>query len=330
MGLPKAALRFLAREHRRRPFSDAVLTIGRQSVFATLEEARGILRTESLDPCPLPPGFDPATNIPSWAGTWNERCISDIAFFKLLGVTDSKALDCSAYERADFVHDLNEPAPESLKSRFSLILDGGSLEHIFDVRTALKNIAFMLKPGGRVIHFVPSNNFLNHGFYQFSPTLFYDYYGANRFADLRGYLAEESRYLEGWELYAVPPSASMQPHEIVSTQPLTVAFIAQKTPESTEDRVPSQGHWYKSAAAAATKPSGAPSTPSISAWIRSRMPRWMESAVRRYCLAYDPANRLPDWLRIAMIRWVPGFDKIEDSWRRRQKPWGLEFWARLD
>jgi hypothetical protein len=34
MGLPQPALRFLALEHKRRPFCGSVLTLGRQAVFA--------------------------------------------------------------------------------------------------------------------------------------------------------------------------------------------------------------------------------------------------------------------------------------------------------
>jgi hypothetical protein len=39
----------------------------------------------------------------------------------------------------------------------------------------------LLKVGGVVIHAGPANGWLEHGFYQFSPTLLVDYYVANRF-----------------------------------------------------------------------------------------------------------------------------------------------------
>ena len=43
------------------------------------------------------------------------------------------------------------------------------------------NIAKMCAQGGEIIHVGPLNNQPNHGFYQFSPTLYYDFYEANGF-----------------------------------------------------------------------------------------------------------------------------------------------------
>ena len=40
----------------------------------------------------------------------------------------------------------------------------------------------MLKPGGRIVHLSPAANYLDHGFYSFSPTFFADYYHANHYA----------------------------------------------------------------------------------------------------------------------------------------------------
>lgn len=42
----------------------------------------------------------------------------------------------------------------------------------------------MLRPGGTVIHIVPCNGWVNHGFYQISPTLMFDYYQAAGFEPL--------------------------------------------------------------------------------------------------------------------------------------------------
>jgi hypothetical protein len=54
-----------------------------------------------------------------------------------------------------------------------MVIDGGTLEHVFDFRQAAINVSKLLKVGGHVISVTPCNNFMGHGFYQFSPELFY-------------------------------------------------------------------------------------------------------------------------------------------------------------
>jgi len=81
------------------------------------------------------------------------------------------AADASAYEGATIVHDFNTPISEQYHGRFDTLLEFGSLEHIFNVPTAMANMMRMVKVGGRIMSVAPSNNWLGHGFYQFSPEL---------------------------------------------------------------------------------------------------------------------------------------------------------------
>ena len=59
------------------------------------------------------------------------------------------------------------------------LLDSGTLEHVFHLPNALKSVVELAKVGGRVMLLSPSSNHFDHGFYMFSPTLFYDYFSAN-------------------------------------------------------------------------------------------------------------------------------------------------------
>ena len=77
------------------------------------------------------------------------------------------------YEGADIVHDLNRPLPQSLHGSFDVVLDGGLLEHVFNFPMALKNSMEMVKVGGHLLLIAPANNNFGHGFYQFSPELFF-------------------------------------------------------------------------------------------------------------------------------------------------------------
>ena len=86
---------------------------------------------------------------------------------------DTISIDASAYENATMVHDMNLPVGDELKQKFSVVIDGGTLEHVFNFPTAIRNCMEMLKVGGHFFAHTMANNFMGHGFYQFSPELFY-------------------------------------------------------------------------------------------------------------------------------------------------------------
>jgi SAM-dependent methyltransferase len=94
-------------------------------------------------------------------------------FFKYLGADIVTEIDASNYEGARVVHDMNLPIPNSLENRFDCIFDGGTLEHIFNFPQVVENIFRMLKKDGTFISSTVANNLLGHGFYQFSPELFF-------------------------------------------------------------------------------------------------------------------------------------------------------------
>ena len=97
-------------------------------------------------------------------------------FLLSLGATSVDSIDFSNYEGASQIWDLNQQIPTTMGNQFSLLIDGGSLEHVFNVPVAIKNCIEMLKVGGHLIHITPANNFMGHGFYQFSPELFFRVY----------------------------------------------------------------------------------------------------------------------------------------------------------
>ena len=102
-----------------------------------------------------------------------ERVKTSEDFFRLLGAREISSMDISDYENAAILHDLNQPISDELEERFTFVLDGGTLEHVFNFPTALANAMKMVKIGGHLMVITGGNNFLGHGFYQFSPELFY-------------------------------------------------------------------------------------------------------------------------------------------------------------
>ena len=90
-----------------------------------------------------------------------------------LGADHVDSIDASDYEDAAKVHDLNVPIPRELEEQYSVVVDGGTLEHVFDFPTAIRNAMRMVSVGGHLILNVPVNNFPGHGFYQVSPELLF-------------------------------------------------------------------------------------------------------------------------------------------------------------
>ena len=93
-------------------------------------------------------------------------------YFNLLSLN---ALDYSSFEDADIIHDLNIPLENSNK-QFNTIIDFGTSEHVFNVTECLKNISNLCKINGHIVHCLPANNNCGHGFWQFSPELFFNIY----------------------------------------------------------------------------------------------------------------------------------------------------------
>ena len=94
--------------------------------------------------------------------------------FEILGSETIDSIDYSNYEKATIIHDLNEPVPDSLKGKFTAIVDGGTIEHVFNFPQAIKNCMEMLAVGGHYTGITPVNNTMGHGFYQFSPELYFN------------------------------------------------------------------------------------------------------------------------------------------------------------
>jgi hypothetical protein len=69
---------------------------------------------------------------------------------------------------------LNYTIPADYVEKYDVVVDMGTLEHLANLSTALRNIFGLLKMSGIYYFGVPCNNWVNHGFFQFSPTFFLD------------------------------------------------------------------------------------------------------------------------------------------------------------
>jgi len=95
------------------------------------------------------------------------------SFFERVGAASVDSLDFSPYQGANLIHDMNDPLPDSLKGRFQLLHDGGTMEHVFHIPHYLANCMKLLQVGGFYVGVVPADQWMGHGFYQFSPELLF-------------------------------------------------------------------------------------------------------------------------------------------------------------
>lgn len=107
----------------------------------------------------------------------------------VFGAKELDSIDASSYEGASIIHSLNEPLETD--KRFTAIMDFGCLEHVFNFPVAIDNLINLCEVNGHILHYLPANNCCGHGFYQFSPELFFSLYTEKRgFANTQVFFVE--------------------------------------------------------------------------------------------------------------------------------------------
>jgi SAM-dependent methyltransferase len=161
---------------------------------------------------------------------WREPCKDVFAdeFLRFLGANEVVSVDYSDFEGAAFLHDLNQPFPAHMQDRFDLVLDGGTLEHVFNYPAALKHSLELVRVGGHFITVTPANGLMGHGFYQFSPELFFNVFNpGNGFALRKIVLFESDKMGPFYEIQN--PAAIGCRVELGKSRPAYIAVLAQRT-----------------------------------------------------------------------------------------------------
>lgn len=149
-------------------------------------------------------------------------------FLRILGATDVRSFDASDYEGATDILDLNQPVDATLTERFTVVLDGGTLEHVFNLPAAILNCMRMVALGGHFVSITPANNFLGHGFFQFSPELFFRVLSPQcGFSECRVLLFEDVSNARWYEV--ADPDRAGERLALVNTNPTYLAVMARKT-----------------------------------------------------------------------------------------------------
>lgn len=188
---------------------EKVITIGRQSMYVKENALHELLTKSNLEKI----NFD----------TYFE------SFLELLGAKTIDSLDASHYEGATVIHDMNLPLPGAYKGKYTLVIDGGSLEHIFNFPVAIKNCMELIEKKGYYIGITPTNNFLGHGFYQFSPELYYRVFSeSNGFRVIKMYFYIDQKNGKTPVFEILDPNSVKERVTMQNSHPSYLFVIAQK------------------------------------------------------------------------------------------------------
>lgn len=163
MAFDSNGIKFLLYAKRRGADFSSTATIGRQFNFASASDIQSLFLRAG----------EPHIAVQKIETFLRDQNSFSEGIFELLGAKTADSFDASDFEGASEVHDFNYPIPGKFKGKYSLVLDGGTLEHVFNYPTALKNCMEMVAVDGHFLAITPTNNFPGHGFYQFSPELFF-------------------------------------------------------------------------------------------------------------------------------------------------------------
>lgn len=191
MGIDIHNLNFLAHAQDLGVRYERTLAIGRQALFIEPFELEDHRRLRGLPPLAEPPR---AAGAPRYFEPLMQQW---------LGAREAESVDASAYENATHLHDMNLPWPEPSAQRgaYDAVLDFGCLEHVFNFPVAWRNVVDLCKVGGHVFHSLPANNLSGHGFYQFSPELFFNLYRRENGFELLGlWFAVKGDRLHWWKV----------------------------------------------------------------------------------------------------------------------------------
>ena len=169
----------------------------------------------------------------------NEKEIKDVRFtdeyseplFGILGAEKIDSMDFSSYENASILHDLNLPIGDKLKNKFTAIVDGGTIEHVFNFPVAIKNCMKALKVGGHYIGITPANNQMGHGFYQFSPELLFRVFSDDNGFKIKKMMINVHAGEDGPWYEVADPAKVNNRVMLVNNLPVSLMVIAEKVAE---------------------------------------------------------------------------------------------------
>jgi SAM-dependent methyltransferase len=284
VGIPIETIKLLAKILHDKSLSGDVITYGVQGVDITNNELIKLLeksnvKYRSLDHSEI--RTDPKTQ-------YGDTVAQD-TFFKTLGCAKVDSIDLRAEEDPSFLLDLNKPIPERLFGQYDVVWDGGTMEHCLDVKEVLSNCVRLLRKGGMVVHNNPISGWINHGFYQFSPTLYFDFYSRNGFSEMEMIIQFGTRYL----YY----NSDLVAADLLNQAGL-ILFFARKKEDVGEIVIPNQGYYLERFGKRCDETK-------VEGGDRDKATHNSRKALRKMMVKYVARGRILDcWLKLRMLKYV--------------------------
>ncbi len=215
MGIQNNGIKFIFNAHNKGASFSNSLTIGRLGLRSQRHQLQDLL---------LAKGVEEACDI-SWVKAMNTEDI-----LSLVGANNIDSLDYSDYQNCTIVHDLNHPLPEIHHRKYDAVIEGGTIEHVFNAPLALKSCMDAVKKGGRIYIMQNGPNFYGHGFYTFGPEFFFSAIAPRYGFELEHFLIYEHNNPD--KIYKVyDPGATGKSARAVTEQPSSVLIQARRIGE---------------------------------------------------------------------------------------------------
>ena len=190
MGVNVNDLRFLLYAKSAGVYFTRTAMIGRQGLHLAFAQFRNVIGTE----------FNHNVDLRTLEAIYSEKYCDEL--LRYWGASVVHSFDYSDYERSTHAHDFNRSIPEEYLSQYTAVVEGDTLEHIFDFPIAIKNCMRMIKVGGHYLGISPANNHMGHVFYQFSPELYLRVFSRGNGLRIEHMFLHEGREPKKW--YNVP------------------------------------------------------------------------------------------------------------------------------
>ena len=130
MGIIYSNAALMAKAKQNNVCFDKILTIGHLTLYLSQKQIKQLAKCYGLK-------IDPSV--------FSHKQYADKFFELFFDAKSVMSLDYSDYQHCDIMHDMNHPIDPSYHEKFDVVIDGGSLEHIFHFPVAVANCMKMLK-----------------------------------------------------------------------------------------------------------------------------------------------------------------------------------------
>lgn len=160
-------------------------------------------------------------------------------FHAALGFEEYQCIDADGAHGA-LVFDLNRNIRQTYgyEQQFDFVTNHGTTEHCFDQHHAFLNIHNLCRKGGIMLHALPFQGYVNHGFYNYQPAFFHDLARANDYDLLGLYLNIDSTVGD-----VCSYSDALMRHLTITPLSTMLLFVVLRKTSDSEFRSPFDGHF---------------------------------------------------------------------------------------